>query len=444
MSMIESVIARLQRVSSFWRNVGVISVGVVCAQAIAVAAYPIISRIYTPRDFGGFGVFLSTIAILQVASSLCYERAIPLPKNVKPALALLALCGVILLVSSACVGVVSAYFGQTFVEWAQVPTLAEYLWVLPVCVLLGGFYEVLTNWALRSRAYGDISTTKVVKSLGLVVGQVGFGLMRIGVFGLLLGEVVGRSCGNLRLAFPIWRDFRREFTGLRLADLGVVARRYSRFAMISCPATVINECGFRIRPILLSVLFGPQVAGWFLLCQMTFSVPLSLLGGSVAQVYFAEAAGLVRSNPLGLRRLLLATARRSAALAIGPLVAVAVVSPFAFPLVFGSEWRVAGEYVALLAIGQFAALVVSPISRTLLIVERQGLELIWSVFRLGLCCGAVFLVYYLSSSAHMAILALGICDLLAYAVLFGLIQYAVGEFACRAECSDRADPLDNS
>ena len=55
--------------------------GTTIAQAIPIAISPILTRIYTPEDFGVFALYMAIAAIISVVSTGRYEMAIMLPKR---------------------------------------------------------------------------------------------------------------------------------------------------------------------------------------------------------------------------------------------------------------------------------------------------------------------------------------------------------------------------
>ena len=57
--------------SEFNRNVLTLMTGATVAQAIPVAIAPILTRIYSPEDFGVYALFLSVITIFGV-TTVCY------------------------------------------------------------------------------------------------------------------------------------------------------------------------------------------------------------------------------------------------------------------------------------------------------------------------------------------------------------------------------------
>ena len=98
--MISSGIARLKDAfvksrfahpESAARHVSIIAGGTVIAQAVGILTMPIVSRIYSPADYGIMAVYASVIAILGELSSFRYHLAIPLPKRERYANALVIL-----------------------------------------------------------------------------------------------------------------------------------------------------------------------------------------------------------------------------------------------------------------------------------------------------------------------------------------------------------------
>ena len=64
---------------AFARGVVTLASGTAAAQLLTVLALPLITRLYSPADYGTLAVYSSTITLLLVVASLRYEVAIPLP-----------------------------------------------------------------------------------------------------------------------------------------------------------------------------------------------------------------------------------------------------------------------------------------------------------------------------------------------------------------------------
>ncbi len=67
--------------SEFSRNVLTLMTGTTIAQAIPIAISPILTRIYTPEDFGMLALFIAITAIFGSIANGRYELATMLPKK---------------------------------------------------------------------------------------------------------------------------------------------------------------------------------------------------------------------------------------------------------------------------------------------------------------------------------------------------------------------------
>ena len=137
--------------SAFAKNVSVLVGGTALGQVITVLASPLLTRIYTPDDFGTLAVFASFLSIAAVIASLRYELAIPLPEDDKTAANVLALSLSIVVGNSLLAGILVWLFGGKVVNVINAPQLRPYLWLLPLGIFGVGTYQVLNYWAIRKK-----------------------------------------------------------------------------------------------------------------------------------------------------------------------------------------------------------------------------------------------------------------------------------------------------
>lgn len=96
--------ARIKQITQneFNRNVVTLLTGTTVAQAIPVMISPILTRIYTPEDFGVLALFIAITSIFGSIANARYELAIVLPEKDEDAVNIVALC--ILIAFSISVG----------------------------------------------------------------------------------------------------------------------------------------------------------------------------------------------------------------------------------------------------------------------------------------------------------------------------------------------------
>jgi O-antigen/teichoic acid export membrane protein len=73
--------------------------GTAIAQAIPIGISPILTRIYTPDNFGVFAIFFSITTIFGTIASARYELAVMLPEREEDAINIFAL-GFIIIISN--------------------------------------------------------------------------------------------------------------------------------------------------------------------------------------------------------------------------------------------------------------------------------------------------------------------------------------------------------
>ena len=410
---------------SFAHHVGIMAGGAAAAQALAVLIAPLLSRIYTPAEFGVLGVYVSIITVLQVVAMLGYHGAIPLPKDDDEVLALVVLSGAVLVSVSALLGVAMLFAGPLIVALTEAPVLASYLWVFPAGLLLVGGFEILTIWAVRNKLFSTLARIRISQGVAMAVVMLGLGLAHVGVLGLILGELAGRSLGILTLLRSIRRVQGGRLRQVTLRRLRSTLARYRRFPQFLMPFLLFNRTGLQIPAVLFIAFYNPAVAGLVLLGEKVVQLPMAFIGRSVARVYLGEAAEVVRQHPGRLGGLYRKTFKGLCLIGIGPMAVIIVAAPLLFGTIFGESWREAGHFVSLLAVPILLQFATSPLSQTFAIIERQDLAMFWAILRLVLVAGGISLAGGLGLAPVWAVSFYAIANTLSYATLYLILDFVV-------------------
>ena len=83
--------------SEFFKNVLILASGRGLAMIIPFIIAPILSRLYTPEDFGVLAIYIMCVQVLSSIAAFTYEYAIILPLKNKDVFSLIYLCGVIVI-----------------------------------------------------------------------------------------------------------------------------------------------------------------------------------------------------------------------------------------------------------------------------------------------------------------------------------------------------------
>ncbi|HEX5420141.1 MAG TPA: lipopolysaccharide biosynthesis protein [Gammaproteobacteria bacterium] len=428
---------RLRR-SHFWGAVGVVAGGSAFAQALSLLAAPILTRLYTPAEYGVFGLYLSIQWMLLVVSTARYELAVPLPEDDGDAAQLLAVALSFALAVSLLLGLGIAVAGGGLLAGTPAAALGPYLWFVPIASFFIAAYQCMIYWTMRQRAFGTAARTRLIQGAGRTTTQLVLGAAGVGPLGLMLGDAIGRGGGAGGLVRAAFRSAGPAIRSVSLAGMLRLARAYRRFAAFTSASALLETGAMQLPPLLLSGAFSIEAAGWYSLAQQVIFLPVGLIADSVTQVYSGEAPKAAREGPASLRRVFLKTARGLALLAIVPALLLALAAPFAFSLVFGHNWAEAGLFARLMAPVFFCYFVVWPLAYTLNILGEVRVLLLWNSLRFAAVLAALLGVPAFGGSPAQTVLAYSLALTAALVALFVLCLWRIEKAAGRTETADPA------
>jgi len=413
----------LQRLptGAFARQVAMLTTGTAAGQLVLVAVMPLLTRLYTPADLGVFGLFSSFLAVAGVATCLRLEWGVASAHSAEEAAGLLVLCLVLCPITSIVMSAgLAGMIGANVVSFGLLP-----MWTVPLgflALVATGAFAALRYWHIGRRDFRDVSAAAVAQGVGRAGTSVALGLAGTGWAGLLLGDLVGRVLGIGRLwrhALPVLRD---RFDGDLRQALGARLRSAWRYPLVVLPSSLLDALAAALPLPVIATLFGPAAAGQFALVWRVASVPASLIGASVADVFHAHAVTARAQGGGAVRHLLLRTASRLALLATVIYVPVCVAAPFLFQWIFGREWQASGWLMLLLLPMWWAAAVVSPVSRLLVVMDRPALKFVFDLVFLLAPIATMFALQ--DRGINAAVFGYGMAACAAYAVYAALLVIA--------------------
>jgi O-antigen/teichoic acid export membrane protein len=179
-------------------------------------------------------------------------------------------------------------------------------------------------------------------------------------------------------------------------------RTYKRFAFVTTGASVLNNAGTMLAPMLFSVCYREAVVGHFSLAQRVISMPGYLVGTAVAQVFIGEAAEMLRERPEELPHFFNKIIRKMAPVALG-VILIGAACPWVFPVVFGARWHTAGIFAAILSVLAAIQLLVSPIADISVLRQRLGLQFSLGTLRTIIVFGTIWLPARLGMGPFVAV-----------------------------------------
>jgi lipopolysaccharide exporter len=374
----------LNKRSSFFSNVLKLVSGTTLAQAITILSAPIISRLFTPQAFGVYYVFTSLIGIVSIVICLRYEYAIMLPEDDNDAVNIFALCLLIAFGISAITAVIILIVGHPLVKLLKSPDLYSFLWLIPITLLLLGFFAALNYWNSRTKHFGRLSIARVSASLTTSVLPIGLAFIgKANAASLVFSYLAGTFIFTSVLGAQVLKESGTLFIrSIHRSQILTNLKRYRKFPLVDSWSSFINNLSWQLPSLMLLYYFSETVVGYYSLSSRMILLPMTLLGSSLAQVFYQRTAEL-RSNPEKLTKSVELVFRRLAAIGLFPAVVLGIAGPELFRIIFGVNWLEAGRYAQILSPWMFVLFISSPLSILFATLERQELALIVNIVILG-------------------------------------------------------------
>ncbi|MFC3607953.1 lipopolysaccharide biosynthesis protein [Stutzerimonas tarimensis] len=420
--------------SKLFRNIVTLATGTAGAQAITMAFMPIITRLYGPEAYGVVGTFIGLTMVLIPLAALSYPTAIALPKRDGDARSLGRLSLIIAAGLSSLVALVLLAFGDEIAATLSIELVAPYMLLLPVVMFAGAALEVLQKWLYRTGHFRLTARMAVMHSFLFNGGRALGGLVSASATMLVITTALGQALHTLLLALGMRRtqgagggqgdDHAPSATDRELA------RRYRDFPIFRAPQTLINAASAHMPTLVLAASFGPAAAGFFALCRQAVGMPTTLIGKSVADVYYPRLARAIQVHEPITGLLLKGT---GALLLVGllPFGLVIIAGPALFSWVFGPEWVVAGEFARWLAVAELAVLVSRPSTVAVPALGLQAHSLVFEIISASLRVAALLVGALVLKEALYAVIAYAFANILIYLSLIIWMQIAARRWYAR-------------
>jgi O-antigen/teichoic acid export membrane protein len=204
--------------------------------------------------------------------------------------------------------------------------------------------------------------------------------------------------------------FKRSIT---LKGMVEVLKKYSYFPKYDTLGVLMTTLSWQIPVFLLAWFFSTTVVGYFSLGMMIVTYPMTLIGGSIALVFFQKAAmakhdgslpGVIEDMFMFLNKI-----------SLFPFLLLCFIGQDLFALIFGPSWGEAGFYIQILSVWAVFWFTASPISIIPSIEGKLkmalGLNTINLITRIiSICLGGVM------GSPVMAILFFSLSGIVVYGI----------------------------
>jgi len=408
----------MKRRSEFIEHVATLAGGTGFAQLIPLLVAPLLTRLYTPGEYGILSLYVSTCAIISVVSTGRYELAILLPPKYIDADRLTLLSSGLALITGITTFFIFVILIKPISHILFPGFNLNWFYVAPLTIISLGIYQSFSYRLNRDKEYKTIAGSKIVKNTFTGIGQVGLGFLGIGSWGLIIGKILGEISASGYLGRKI-RTITGKFSTLwSKPDIKKLAKEHLNFPKFNAFHALTTTVSANLPILILTSFFGTSTAGLFGLSMRICYAPVSILAASIGQV-FSRKISEIHKETGDITRFTFKTLLSLTFLGLIPFLILLIFAPRLFSFVFGQQWKIAGIFSQYLTSWYFLSFLVSPIMYIPMMLGKQKkafiIEMVSFTIRF---CALMSGVYYHNEYMSVFAYSLGGSAILLYMLLW--------------------------
>jgi len=359
------------------------------SQLIPLILLPILTRFFSPEDFGFLAIFMAITQLIAISSTFRLEMAVVLPKKDTDA-AILCLAAFLSLLFISILMLLSVLI---FFKWMTVNTSVidmnvyvednnvNYLlnnrlvlYLMPLSVLLLGLYNILYSWNNRMELYKNMSYSHIIHSLFSTPLSILFYFSPFKSLALIFGQIIGRLFACTFLLKHLFTTIRFIPTNILMYQSRILARKYKKFIIYETPHSILNFFSQKIIIAVFTVFFGLFTVGIFDLADKIIGKPLGVISNSFKTVFYKRLTTAKNKINIFIKSVVLMT-----------MISCLLILPFFlipddfFVILLGDEWAETGNYIKLLCPLLFSRFIVNVVSPSISYTLQNHYLLIWQV-----------------------------------------------------------------
>ena len=200
-------------------------------QLMLVAAIPILTRLYSPEDFGIFTIYLSIVNIVGAIAGLRFSTSLYVVEDRAHALVALKLTLVAVCFTT------SVVLTAGYLLSDMVPGRLQHLtYLVPIGMAAVGVADVMNCWCLRFNHMRDFGIGRLILPATMALLQVSFGLAHLGDDAMIRAHILSQAVLIAFLCVRLlkWEDIRR-IARASWGSVAATARREYKFPLFELP-----------------------------------------------------------------------------------------------------------------------------------------------------------------------------------------------------------------
>ncbi len=363
--------------SSLYKDIFVLFTGAAVARFLPALASPVLTRIFSPHQFGVYSLFIAFVYCFSSLAAGGYEAAIMLPKSIKESQEVFLLAMLLNLFLSLSFFLI--IYAISYFSLFGVLILGNWIYLIPGFVFLMTTHNILNYANNRLKNFKFLSYVTVARGLVLVAIQMLFGYYLKDESALMFAQFLSIFISVILLSSSSRQNYNYNIIrGIAIRDVWRVAVSYKNYPKYYVWSIFLNKLSIQFPPLIFSMYYSPSVLGAFFLATTCIGLPASLIGDAVGRVFF-QRCSVEMSNETNISHLTEKIFKKLVAISVFPMIFLMYFGTQVFTLVFGHRWLVAGQYAEVLSLWILFVFITSSLSTITLIKNKLKTGLIFNI-----------------------------------------------------------------
>ncbi|HCZ8455243.1 TPA: type 8 capsular polysaccharide synthesis protein Cap8K [Staphylococcus aureus] len=336
------------------------------AQVIIIITTPIITRLYSPAEFGEFTIFSNIAMILIPIINARYDLLIVNAKNDRSANILSQisfLISLLILLILIPILAISAWLYPNFI--------LDFIFII-IMLFLVSLTNIFTNYLNKERKYKVLSLINVFRAGSMALLQIIFGLLSLGSLGLIIGFSLSYITG-ITLGY---KTFKKHFNIVRNKEETKALFLENKNQLVySTPSILLNSLSFSVVVFFIGILYTNTEVGIYGMAIRVLGIPVTIISLGLSKIFMQQANDyyIERGN---FRNLLLKFSSTLVIVSIILYVPLYLFSEELVNILLGHSWVDAITVIKIVIPLFVIRLIVSTVSLSVIVLQKQQLELI--------------------------------------------------------------------
>lgn len=336
------------------------------AQVILIITTPIITRLYSPAEFGEFTIFSNIAMILIPIINARYDLLIVNAKNDRSAN---ILSQISFLISLLILLILIPIFAIS--AWLYPNFKLDFIFII-IMLFLVSLTNIFTNYLNKERKYKVLSLINVFRAGSMALLQIIFGLLSLGSLGLIIGFSLSYITG-ITLGY---KTFKKHFNIVRNKEETKALFLENKNQLVySTPSILLNSLSFSVVVFFIGILYTNTEVGIYGMAIRVLGIPVTIISLGLSKIFMQQANDyyIERGN---FRNLLLKFSSTLVIVSIILYVPLYLFSEELVNILLGHSWVDAITVIKIVIPLFVIRLIVSTVSLSVIVLQKQQLELI--------------------------------------------------------------------